>query len=273
MSDGIIYYNEGTKLLARLVVSLSSLQKHYQGPITLISVGKESNEYAYKIAWEFGIDLQAIDKTDLIDGKHKCFLEKARIHTYSPYDRTIFLDSDTIILKPFPELFTKIDKTGFIVPQFSTWTTQTGVIKKRLKEWGAFYPEDVENTIKSNAPSVNVGVFGFNKDSELMKLWFDYTKVNRMASLPEEISCHLLLSRGLGEVIESKYNYSCKYDKSQNPVIIHYHGRKHCRVDNGKLLYNGDLWVKEWEEVGNRAGVKDWGLNIGDKQLKRFLKK
>jgi hypothetical protein len=274
MTQGVIFYNEGTKLLPRLIVALHSIKKHYNGEIAIISIGKDSNQYCERIAPALGVKLISINQTGLSIEKHKCFLEKSKINELSPFDTTLFIDSDVVVLQPFNELFEEIEKNDFIVPQFSDWSTKTGVIESRISEWNNIYPDDVKLALAERFPSVNVGVFGFTKNSELMKNWFPYTIKNYLANLPEEISCHLLLRKYKGKVVESKYNYSCKHDKGPNPVIIHYHGRKHCRAENGKLKYNGDKWVKEWQECTkiNYADMTSWQLNIGDKALKEFVK-
>ena len=43
MKDGVIYLNSGTKCLVRLLVSIHSLRKYYDGPVAIVSVGEESH--------------------------------------------------------------------------------------------------------------------------------------------------------------------------------------------------------------------------------------
>jgi lipopolysaccharide biosynthesis glycosyltransferase len=274
-TKGVIYFNVGTKCLPRLVVSLWSLRKVYGGSICLISMGDESNEWCRKIAEYFGAEVGAHSLTDTSQYKQSAFLEKARMHHYSPYDNTIFIDSDTLIKRDFSELFEEIEEHHFIVPQFSNWTTQKGLIKKRLRAYSEFCQETIEECIKRNGPSVNVGVYGFSKDSTLMwHEWFVVTIKIPDAVLPEESTAHFLTLKHRSKIISSAYNCSCKFDNpySSETKIIHYHGKKHCRPDgNGGYLYSGELWMREWQEVleHNICGISDWFEQMGDKKLNK----
>ena len=161
MSNGIIFFNQGLKCLPRLITSLNSLKKVYSGNISIISVGNDSNGYVKDIANYFQIDCKLLENTEISSLKHSAFFEKSRQHLYTPYDNTIFLDSDTIVLKDISELFPEIEKHHFIVPQFANWKTSKGIIQSRLKEYYEWYPELIDECIRRNGPSVNVGVFGF----------------------------------------------------------------------------------------------------------------
>ncbi|MFW6121938.1 MAG: hypothetical protein ACOC80_13730, partial [Petrotogales bacterium] len=74
-------------------------------------------------------------------------------------------------------------------------------------------------------------------------------------------------------VVPSIYNCSCKYDNVNSKTkVIHYHGKKHCRIDdNGKFLYNSDKWYSEFEKIKHLDFVKD---NIQfDSQLRKNIGK
>jgi len=271
--NGILYLNSGTKCLARLLTSVHSLRKVYDGNICILSMGEESHVICSDIAKHYDCQFKIINQ-DLFM-KKQYWYEKSRMHQYTPFENTLFLDSDTIIQKDISALFEIIEKEHFIVPQFSNWTTQKGVIQKRLKVWDVIDKQLVDDCISLNLPSVNVGVFGFRKDSEFMKHWFEITSKIENAVLPEESTCHLLLLLYKSKVINSLYNYSCKYD-SKNVVdafIIHYHGNKHCRRDNGKLLFNADKWISNWQETrsNNTCDILNWYDKIGDGKLKGYM--
>jgi len=272
MSNGIIYYNFGTKCLPRLLVSVNSLRKHFNGSVCIISSGEESKDICQRISKEYSCEFKEI-VSDINEIKHHYFFEKSRMHIYTPFEKTFFIDSDTVIIKDPSDIFEIIEENDFVVPKFSNWTTKTKRIQKRLSHWRTIDNELVEETISKNSPSVNVGTYGFKKDSEFMKNWFDFTIKIPNAILPEESSCHLLLNRYKGIVIDRKYNCSCKFDNPfiEDTRIIHYHGKKHCKIVDGEIKYNGELWKKEWKEVfkKNSCGVKEWWEKSGDKYLSK----
>lgn len=275
--NGILYFNAGTKLLPRLLVSLYTLQKFNNQHISIISIyDKISYKYCKLISEYFQIPIILIDQTLFI--KHYYWFEKSRLHLYTPYENTLFIDSDTIILDNFNELFSLISSKDFIVPQFSNWITSGQRIRSRLSQWKDTNPELVEKTIRSRSPSINVGVFGFNKKSELMHNWFDFTITHPNANLPEETSCHLLLQKYSGSVVSNIYNSSCKFDKPLEigAKILHYHGRKHCLLDiSNKPKYNSELWINNWLHIykNNICNIQSWYKNCNDRSLNFFMRK
>jgi len=277
MNNGIIYFNSGIKLLPRLLVSLHSLRKQDQNlPISLICIiDKENKKYIENICKYFSINIVEIKQKLFI--KHHYWFEKSRMHMYSPYDNNIFIDSDTIILNDFKELFDEIEQNDFIATQFSNWVTSGRRIRQRLKQWMDTDEDLVKQTIQSSSPSVNVGVYGFKKTSELMNKWFDFTITHPIANLPEETSCHLLLQKYKGKIVSNIYNASCKFDDpiSIGAKIIHFHGRKHCILETNKksAKYNGDFWIKNWLEVYNNdiCEIQKWYNLCGDKTLNIFM--
>ena len=232
--NGIIYLNSGKKMLPRLLVSIYSLRKVYNGNISIVQIGDDGLDIINEISDKF--NCQIIYSKQELNIKHHYWFEKSRINIYTPYKNTIFIDSDTLINKNFNELFIAVDQHKFIVPQFAHWTTKNRKIQKRLSYWKNIEPDLFKKAIDSKMPSVNVGVYGFTDNSELMKNWFRTTIQIKNAPLPEESSCHLLLNRYDSCIVDSIYNYSCKHDLKpiEDAKIIHYHGRKHCRK---KIIY------------------------------------
>jgi len=271
--NGIIYLNSGKKMLPRLLVSVYSLRKVYNGNISIIQIGDDGLDIINKISDKF--NCQIIYSKQELNIKHHYWFEKSRTHLYTPYANTIFIDSDTLIINNIYELFDEIQQNDFIVPQFSNWICSGKRISKRLKSWNHIDKDLVKKTIESKMPSINVGVYGFKKISELMRHWFDFTIQNPNSPLPEEISCHLLLQKYKGKIISNKYNCSCKHDnpKLDDVKIIHYHGRKHCRFKNGQPLFNSDLWIKSWKEIFafNLSNIQNWYKDCGDTLLNRSL--
>jgi len=273
MNNGIIYLNAGTKMLPRLLVSIFSLRKYYTDKISIIQIGDIGLDILDLIQEKLACEIIYIPQELRI--KHSYWFEKARLHHYTKYDNNLFLDSDTLILNPITELFDMIKEHEFIVPQFAHWTTANKKIQKRLSHWKDFEPQLFDKAISSRMPSINVGVYGFIKTSELMANWFDLTIKNVRASLPEESTCHLLLNKYPSKIIDSIYNYSCKHDKKhiKTAKIIHYHGRKHCRKDqNNNYIYNSIYWVQIWQSLFNInfCDVRSWYKSCGDSHLNKL---
>ena len=276
MTKGVIYFNLGSKCLTRLVVSIWSLRKHYDGPVTVISTGDESNEFCKKFAdCGLNIDVKNAVFPNVADGRNAVFLQKASVNDHTPYNISIFLDSDTIIKGDIKELFKLAEEHDFVVPQFCNWTTQTRAIIKRTEAWRNVYPSLVEQALKP-APAVNCGVFAFKKNCKFMIDWCNSVTPGRNNFIPDETGMQVILHKYKHFVADQKFNCSCKYSKPEDSDtrIIHYHGRKHCRTGkDGSVIYGGKIWVNEFNDAieKNFMGIKEFAPG-NDRQLKSYLK-
>jgi hypothetical protein len=132
---GVIYFNLGTKCLIRLITSIHSLRKHWDGPVTVISAGDDSNSACKFLNGLDDVNVIEASYPNIKEGKNAVFLKKAAVNKFTPYRLSVFLDSDTIVKGDFSELFELAEKHNFVVPQFSTWTTSTRAIIRRINGW------------------------------------------------------------------------------------------------------------------------------------------
>jgi hypothetical protein len=273
MNKGVIYFNSGSKCLTRLTVSIWSLRKYYNGPITIISTGDESNKFCLNFK-NYNIDVKCVNFPNIPEGKNSVFLQKASVNDHTPYDISIFLDSDTIVKGNIDELFELADKHDFAIPQFCNWTTETRAIVKRTESWRNIYPNLVENALKP-APAINCGIFAFKKNCEFMKDWCKNVTPGRDNFIPDETGMQVVLHKYKHIVVDQKFNCSCKYSnpKDKDIRIIHFHGRKHCRTGkDNSLIYNGDIWINEFNDASDKKFMNIQDLAGNDKQLKIYLK-
>lgn len=253
--EGVIYYNVGHKCLVRLSVSILTLRKHYTGPVTILS-GNEGFEECKKIADYFNVDILLAD-FDSDREKNWVLLNKCRLHEKTPYEKTIFIDSDTVVLKDFSDVFDRLDRTDFVVTQFANWETAGRHYRKRLKRWKDKVSPLTYKGIFTEKRAVNIGFYGWAKGAEIFSDWYTLAKTGREGFIPDEMACQILLPGYQIEqdydIIDSRYNTSCKFEKVTEDIkILHFHGRKHCRIEDGKYLYNSDFWYKYFDEIKDK---------------------
>ena len=274
---GVIYFNSGTKCILRLVVSIHSLIKYYNGPITIFTDGDESTVLLNNIFNDpktNKIYIKQIHFPDYLEGKNSVYLKKASLNDYTDYDLNVFIDADTIVRSNIDQLFELTNEYDFVVPQFCNWTTNTRAIVKRINSWSLQYPELINGALNFGK-AVNCGVFAFKKDTEFVKNWCDSIIPGRNNFIPDETGMQIILQKYKHFVCDQKFNVSCKYSDpyDQNTAIIHFHGRKHCRLDdNGKLLYGGELWVNEYNEIlsENFVNVEKFNLESKDNMIRKW---
>lgn len=276
--NGIIYYNRGTKCLARLLVSIYSLREHYSGPISIISqVTEDQAPYlCKKIANCFdGVDVIETD-SGVGAGKNRAYIEACLCHTVSPYENTIWLDADTLVVQEFADyIFEKVEEYEFAIAQFADWKTN-GKVARRIRSWKGIHPDQWLEDALDFGIAINCGVFAFNKDSSLMNDWFELTLPGRKNFIADESCCQLILPQYPHFLLPSCYNCSCKYDNpySNETRVIHYHGQKHCRIRGNDILYNGELWLEKYHEVirEDLAEIKKW-QPLTDVMLKKYMRR
>ena len=277
-NKGVIYFNSGVKCLVRLIVSIHSLRQHYDGPITVISTGERSNKFFRELlkgANPFDINVVEAEFPEIPCGKNTPLLQKSSINRFTPYSLSIFLDSDTIICGDIRELWDLAAQHEIVVPQFADWTTSKQTIQKRIKNWRAVHPELIKSALNFG-PAINCGVFAFKKDTQFITEWTSQIVLGQDCFIPDETGMQVILHQYPHFIADQKFNVSCKYSdpRAADTRVIHYHGRKHCRLDsNGKLLYNADIWVDHFNKVceQNLFDIKSW-LPNHDRTLRRYLR-
>lgn len=252
-THGILYYNAGKGCLVRLAVSLSSLRKKYDGSVTILC-DNESYPECKKMAEYFNVDIKEIDFS--AHARNVILFNKCLLYKYTPYKFNIFLDADTLILKDtIRKLFKEVELNEFVTVQFSDWTPKTSVINKRINEW-----KDIIDVTKALEYSfaINTGVFAFKTDSQLMGNWYEVALKGEKFFIPDEVSCQILLPNYKHKTVSANFNMSCKHGRlGSRTAIIHYHGKKHCRIENEKYLYHSDLWYKEFDIIRTKGFVFD----------------
>jgi len=223
-SKGIIYLNQGTKCIQRLLVSVFSLRKYYSGNITVFTIAEQP---------EWFLELLEKLKCDAVALEHKGIrplVRKATLWRDSPYDLTMFLDADTVIVAPIDEYFDKIKEHKFCTGEFAEWKTTGSTMKRRINSFASIVPDYVEPSIKYGK-ATNTGIFGFTKDAPILKEWewltIEGQKVNR---IPDEVGCQMLLHKYHHWLAPVQWGVSVKMSQphhAEDMKIIHYHGRKH----------------------------------------------
>lgn len=270
MNTGVIYFNQGSKCLLRMIISIYSLRKYYDGPISVISSGDDSHKWCNDLFDDTDISVVYASFDKSLEGKNDVYLKKASVNNWTPYEISVFLDADTLVRGNIDDLFEYAKKYDFVVPQFTSWTTDTKAIIRRINGWKDAHPNLIDGAL-SFGKAVNCGVFAFKKDTDFVLNWCKDIMPGRHNFIPDETGMQVTLQQYRHFVCDQKYNVSCKYSNPRDPDarIIHYHGRKHCRLnDDGEIIYNGDLWLEEFKNAYNKNY-----LNIKEAPIDRMYKK
>ena len=276
MNRGIIYLLTGPAHAARAVVSLWSLRRHYDGPITLYTTHSESHEVGRRCAADGRLGIEHRATEQVAARKNSSFLTKVRLVTEAPYDVTAYLDADTVVAGGIAELLDVSEADQCHVTQFSDWQTCGRTLRKRINAWRGlrqdrYDPAWLEGLVDEAlrpAPAINSGVVAFRRDAAILGPWRELTEVGRSMFICDEIALQLVLPRFPHKVLDCRWNCSPLYGVNRSAARIwHLHGEKHvsrpaCRA----------IWLPLYQQClqANVAGLAEWAPGA-DKRLRRYL--
>jgi hypothetical protein len=145
MSNGAIYIvTQDPRYVELLHISAERLKTVMPDlPITVFS--------------QFPVDRACFDKVIRVEGSSDGFYDKTKLIHESPYERTIFVDADIYVAKPFPELFPLLDR-------FDCAATHEEYLDT---DWFHRYPRP---EIPESFPEFNTGIFLYKSSASVDRL-------------------------------------------------------------------------------------------------------
>jgi len=261
---GITFFNIGKRCVLRLVVSIYSLRKYYTGTIgVLLWEDDEISKTVVDALKPFNVEIYWFKQT-LSLKRNTGYAIKPEVLHQSPYDITVFCDSDTLF-KTSPEcLFDFVDKHDLFLTPYLDWITTGSRIAKRIKSLRDIVPPEQIQQSLDYGTALNTGVVGYKKSATeaFFKEWIALTLKGSGRFIIDEIACQCMCFHHKHTLVGAEWNYSCREKDMNNAKIIHYHGRKHARPDR---YASGNLWLDELNEL-EKTGI------IGADYLKSFIK-
>jgi hypothetical protein len=240
MTEGVLYYNRGTRFLPRLAVSLRSLRRNYTGAVSVVAEGGLPSWFK-PITERFYVNEVSVPASSEY---HLAF--KAGLWRHSPFDHTVFIDADTIIQGSIEPLFKAVNERGFVVTNFNGWVTTGRKIRRRIDDW-----KKVDSALANAASlvkhAINTGVMGWRKGNPLLpeteKLARRGLEAGCSRVTLDELAMQMLLPSHAHAMMGPEYNTGAVHGDGSKAVIVHYHGDKHCNRDTP----NCALWKAEFE--------------------------
>jgi len=274
MTSGVLYMLISNPQSApRLCVSIWSLRKYYDGPIAIVA-NEATEDVVRKIADAFDAQVVMIDVPRYKRNGH--FLLKPQMWKWTPFDRTVFMDSDTLVVANIDEMFTAVDRAPYFVTSFSNWRSNGRKISRRVEGMRGRSPM-VDHLLdcQKRTPTValNTGVLGWNADADGMYWWEFIVEAislgtgNRPPWIADELAMQILFENTDYCLLGRRFNCSPLFDEDEKePIVWHFHGRKHMRDERGKKIWYPAFCECEAE---NPAHIKAWARNY-DKEITEY---
>ncbi|MCP4540272.1 MAG: hypothetical protein GY832_24295 [Chloroflexi bacterium] len=258
MTQGICYLFSGNAVAERLMVSIHSLRDHWQGPVSVLATVDDCEEIAKRAADDLSIDV--IRVKPLSSGRNSSYLNKSMVPAWTPYDETLFIDADTLIVGgDLNDLFGH----QLTITQFSDWQSQGRRIAKRINGFRGKTPAIdalIDEQLAVSYPAINTGVFCFRKNHLPLAKWASITVAAAGTFISDEIAMQLLQAdMEEGEdyrVIDDRWNCSPTFGTHKDEAKIwHFHGDKHIKKPQGR-----ELWLPAFErtKTANIGGLAEW---------------
>jgi len=230
----------GTKHLAHQVISLYSLRRHYKGDVVIL-VDDESEKILSRV-------IEQDDKTHLIKfepyrradlGSGAGYLSKTRLIELMPFQRSVFIDCDTLVVNSFDAMFP--DGNEVRLTQFCDWKTTGNKMKKRIGKWKEACNEQATLQMNVDYPAINTGVMGLSKTAKrLSDEWKRVCRLN-ISFMCDELAMQLIFLSYPHVVMNDTFNcspiYQTENHDDSNVKIFHGHGLKSVRSSNGLRLW------------------------------------
>ncbi len=108
---GSVFFNFGTAYALRLLVSIYSLRKFYDGPITVFLAPDEYSDALRQDILKVGADVAMMDQLSSTCDRYRVFTE-------SPFEATLSFDSDIIFQGGIDALWEPLERDGVLVTRF-----------------------------------------------------------------------------------------------------------------------------------------------------------
>ena len=258
-----VAYCVGGSFSVRLVVSLWTLRRFWTGPVALFSLSSTSEQRANLLAADARVNVQHAGRLALPAGRNATLAAKTMLTVYSPFERTLFLDADTIVTGPLDELIH--DSAPLVATRHRDWPTRHPQLTSHFGEWRNLADDvksKIDRSLALDGPAINTGVFGFRRDYLPAGLWRDLA--HRGADLPatDEVALQLLLpDLSEAKIVGEEWNYTIHPDRDSAEIarpdvrVVHFNQGSHAGAA-GQAFWLPPL-LEAWR--ANVGGVRDWG--------------
>lgn len=266
-TDGVIYLLGPAGYAELLCVSLYTLRKHFNGPASVFCTDAESLEICHRMAKDerLGLTVRRAEQPNKL--RHATYCTKPVVSLLTPYDRTVFLDCDTLVAGDFSELF----EPELALVQFSNWVSTGKRISGRISQWlkvSELAKALATIQLHTEYKAINTGIFGFHKSHlDFIRAWRDLTLEGQRCSFTDELAMQLMMTAHLPidlKCFDDRFNLSPRYGIGRaDPRIWHLHGRGHMRKEEGKAMW----WPIFYEAIAAGWGKLDEWAGEYDKHV------
>jgi hypothetical protein len=268
MTTGVIYLMTGPQHGARLIVSLYTLRQWYDGPVTVFTTRPESHAIGKRLAAsdELRVNHQTFWELPPGDYNASC-ATKPFIFSAAPYDASILLDADTMVVGPIDELVDSAQSSPLTVTTFCGSRTNEHGHQVAFAGWrklagrtGDVYGlTPLLDHIQAYPQwKINAGVVAARKGTQFLAEWQALSRFAQKMPLPEEVALQLLSLRYPHRLLGWKFNcFPLMQPQPSDVRIVHFAATSHLSHEATQAM-----WMPVYRECRrkNIADLRRWSL-------------
>jgi len=270
MDRGILFFNSGSKHCIHCIVAVTALRRHYSGPIAIVTEangpGRETAEWIATDEY-LAPAVTVLPTPGMEAGGHGIsYYCKTKLPRLTPFDQTIFMDADTLVVGKFDELWPDPATGEVVLTQFADWVSTGGKMRQRILGWLDVAKREVDRMLEKPWPALNTGVMAWSRQSEPFSDAWTHITAKRIESegdvskfMADEIAAQLIYPDFPYRIMNDKFNASVVFPPAGQTVeqrhgvrIWHGHGFKFWKRGSGQ-----HVWMKHYIEClrHNRANI------------------
>jgi lipopolysaccharide biosynthesis glycosyltransferase len=242
-SKGFLYIANGIKYVKEAEISATSLRRFTQLPICLIT---NENNYSHP----------SFDHIAHLHDLEESYGSKISGLLHSPFDKTVFLDSDTFVCAPIDQLFGALDIFDLAMT-VDNFVHSYSFFKKYRPDFNLRYQDVI--------PEYNTGVIAIRKNIATTKLLTDWMEIHEVMNIKAD----------MGSFREAYLNNALHVRITPIPFEYNYHG-----THSFGFLYNevkviherlGERWNTLTTMMLSYNEMDRWARRLNKYKVKRVV--
>lgn len=261
-SQGVLYQLTGMSHAARLITSIWTLRKVYDGPIHVCYTADCRQFIRRSLLGDSRLRCTVSRIAACPDAYNHHFITKSSTLLLSPYAHTVYFDADTLAIKPIDKLFN--DDFVLVQPYNGICINDNhhfaNPIRKRagvVKRHSTFLRKYLTSYLSANPPAINAGVQTYITDHPIMKIRHFFALACKSLCLGDEAItnfCSLMMPPHT--VLDNRWNCIPKrVAPTSDTCILHFTGASNYRKRRCSRIY--EPYLQDAIEH-NAADIASW---------------
>lgn len=247
---GVCYVGFSRKYLETVAVSVFTLRKWFDGPVTVFT---DVPDYLPELSKDGRVNLELAPTPHERAKAAPAFYVKSCIPDVSPYDSTLLLDADTLVDGDLGPLLQSPKADTVVLAKHPSGRVGSGPSQAKVQtavERGLVHPAQLQRLMKTNPWGINSGVVSFTKRVTLAKRWQQLTLVFDRHFIHDELALQLIYPYHPHVLVGAEYNRLVICEPTAAKSVIWHYASGYLGLGRA-----AELWCNSVTEMYDR----DWG--------------